>query len=62
MAVNERARLVAEWDASRPDENVEYYQAKVLEVWERLRPFAENPGLRAFVEDPPEVDPQLSLF
>jgi DNA polymerase elongation subunit (family B) len=62
VAVNERAKLASEWDAARPDENVEYYQAKVLEIWERLRPFAENPALRPYVEDPPEIDPQLTLF
>jgi len=62
IAVNEAAKLIAEWDPARPDENTEYYQAKVLEIWERLRPFAESPGLRPWVEEPPPVDPQLSLF
>ena len=32
----------AEWDPARPDENVEYYQAKVLEIWDRFRRFAEQ--------------------
>jgi DNA polymerase elongation subunit (family B) len=62
VVVAEHARLIAEWDPSRPDENVEYYQSKVLEVWERLRPFAESEGLRPYVEDPPDTDQQLSLF
>ena len=62
VAVNEHARLMAAWDPARPDENVEYYQTKVLEVWERLRPFAEQPGLRPWVDEAPAVDPQLSLF
>jgi DNA polymerase I len=60
VVVNERARLASHWDPARPDENVEYYQAKVLEIWERLRPFALDDGLREpAVEEP---SPQLSLF
>jgi DNA polymerase elongation subunit (family B) len=61
VTVNEAAKLLAAWDAARPDENVEYYQAKVLEVWERFRPFAERQGLRPPVVEP-EASPQLSLF
>ncbi|MBI2014427.1 MAG: DNA polymerase II, partial [Candidatus Rokubacteria bacterium] len=60
VAVNEHARLASEWDPAAPDENVEYYQAKVREVWERFRPFTEFDGLR-----PPAPEPQqnqLSLF
>ena len=61
VAVNEYARLASEWDPARPDENVEYYQAKVREIWERFRAFTEFDGLKPFVEDPmPES--QLSLF
>ena len=62
VAVNEAARLVSEWNPARPDENTEYYQTKVLEVWERLKPFADAPGLRPYVEDAPPPDPQLTLF
>jgi DNA polymerase elongation subunit (family B) len=58
--VNEQARLAREWDAARPDENVEHYQAKVLEIWERFRPFTEGEGLRPYVDDAPA--PQLELF
>jgi DNA polymerase elongation subunit (family B) len=61
VAVNEHARLASQWDPARPDENVEYYQAKVLEVWERFRPFTEFGGLRPYVEEP-EPQSQLSLF
>jgi DNA polymerase elongation subunit (family B) len=62
VAVNEAARLVAEWDESKPDENTEYYQTKVLEVWERLKKFAESPALRPYEDDSPPPDAQLSLF
>ena len=60
VTVNEQARLVAEWKSERPDENIEYYQAKVAEIWTRFRPFAENEGLRPPVDDEPS--PQLTLF
>src|SRR5207247_1655421 len=41
VAVNEHAKLASQWDPARPDENVEYYQAKVRAVWERFRPVPE---------------------
>ena len=60
VTVNEYAKLAALWDPTRPDENVEYYQAKVLEIWDRFRAFAELDGLRP---PPPEPESaQLSLF
>jgi DNA polymerase, archaea type len=63
VSVADHARLLDSWDASRPDENVEYYQAKVLEIWERFRAFAESEGLRPYTGDPAAAsDPQLSLF
>jgi hypothetical protein len=62
VAVNERAKLLSAWNPARPDENVEYYQAKVLEIWERFRPFTEWDGLRPYSDDPEPNDPQLSLF
>ena len=61
VAVNEYARLASDWDPARPDENVEYYQAKVREVWERFRPFTEFDGLRPYADEP-EPQSQLSLF
>ncbi|MBI3635989.1 MAG: DNA polymerase II [Candidatus Rokubacteria bacterium] len=59
VAVNEHARLLAAWDPERRDENVEFYQAKVYEVWERFRAFTEQEGLRP---PPGDDEPQLSLF
>ena len=60
VTVNEQARLLSEWSVERPDENVEYYQGKVAEIWARFRPFAENEGLRPPLDDEPS--PQLDLF
>jgi DNA polymerase I len=61
VAVNETAKLASSWDPARPDENVEYYQSKVLETWERFRRFTEQDGLVPFMDEVPE-SPQLSLF
>jgi DNA polymerase elongation subunit (family B) len=61
VTVAEHARLLSAWSEERRDENVEYYQAKVLEVWERFRPFVEHDGLRPPPDDT-DVSPQLTLF
>jgi DNA polymerase elongation subunit (family B) len=61
VAVTDVAKLATLWDPTRPDENVEYYQSKVLEIWERFRGFTEHDGLVPYVDDVPE-SPQLSLF
>ena len=44
------AKLVGEYDASRPDENIEYYQAKLTDLFEKFRVFADKPGLFAAAE------------
>jgi DNA polymerase I len=62
VVVNEQARLATEWDPARPDENVEHYQSKVLEIWERFRRFTEVEGLVPYRDELPEDEAQLSLF
>jgi DNA polymerase elongation subunit (family B) len=62
VAVNEVARLASLWDPAQPDENVEYYQTKVLEVWERFRRFTEQDGLIPWVDEAAVESPQLELF
>jgi hypothetical protein len=65
VAVSDCAKLAVAWDPAAPDENTEYYQAKVEELWARFRPFVELDGLRPYVDEPePEPGPprQLSLF
>jgi DNA polymerase elongation subunit (family B) len=44
------AKLVTEYDAGRPDENIEYYQAKLADLFEKFRIFADRPGLFAAAE------------
>ncbi len=62
VAVKECARLASAWDTVRPDENTEFYQAKVQEIWERFRAFVEHVGLRPPRPEDPEPVAQLTLF
>jgi hypothetical protein len=41
VKVHEAARLAREWDPKHPDENVEYYKAKLVELYEKFKPFIE---------------------
>jgi DNA polymerase elongation subunit (family B) len=43
VKVHEAAKLAGEWDPERPDENVEYYTAKLAELEEKFRPFFAMP-------------------
>jgi hypothetical protein len=61
VPVNEAARLASLWDREHPDENVDFYQTKVLEIWQRFRRFAEIDGLVPYADDTSEPA-QLSLF
>jgi len=62
-SVAEQARSASLWDPAQPDEHVEYYQDKVLEIWTRFRPFTEFEGLRAYpAASPSETVVQLDLF
>jgi DNA polymerase elongation subunit (family B) len=59
VAVNEAARLAEAWDPAAPDENTEYYVAKLRELAARFQPFVDRPGL--FPPEPEEPDPQAEL-
>ncbi len=62
VKVNEAAKLATQWDPTAPDENVEYYQAKLRELWERFRPLIEPEGLLPIQEEAEESSPaQLTL-
>jgi DNA polymerase I len=62
VKVNAAAKLASDYDPNRPDENVEYYQIKLAELYEKFRPFVNQPGL--FVPAPEvSAEPvQQSLF
>lgn len=59
VTVNEAAKLASQWDSAAPDENVEYYQAKVQELWEKFRPLVEQDGLVPVQEEAEET--QLTI-
>lgn len=42
VKVHEGAKLASEWDPKNPDENVEYYKAKLVELTQKFRPFFET--------------------
>jgi hypothetical protein len=39
VKVHEAAKLASDWDPQNPDENVEYYKAKLVELAEKFKPF-----------------------
>jgi DNA polymerase I len=45
VKVNAAAKMASAYDPANPDENVEYYQAKLADLYEKFRPFAERPEL-----------------
>lgn len=62
-SVAESAKLASSWNPDQPDENTDYYQGKVMEIWARFRPFTEFEGLRPYAEPTPLRDTsQLELF
>jgi DNA polymerase elongation subunit (family B) len=59
VKVNEAAKLASQWDPASPDENIEYYQAKLRELWEKFRPLVEQDGLVPVREEAEEAQPTL---
>ena len=37
--LNESCKHVSEWDPAEPDENVDYYKARLQDLYEKFRPF-----------------------
>ncbi len=64
VKVSAAARLAAEYDPAHPDENVEYYQAKLAELYAKFKPYAERRGLFSpdEVEDAADAPEQQSMF
>jgi DNA polymerase, archaea type len=63
VKVAEAAKLASEYDPAKPDENVDYYQSKLDELYEKFRPFADRPGLFPAAELEPDNEPvQQDLF
>jgi DNA polymerase, archaea type len=64
VRVADAAKMAAEYNSTRPDENVEYYQAKLGDLFEKFRPFARREGLfpPAEVEQIEHAPVQQELF
>ena len=41
VRINENCKLAADWDAEKPDENVEHYKAKLRELYDKFSPWIE---------------------
>ncbi len=41
VKISENAKLATDWDANRPDENVEHYKTKLKELYEKFKPWIE---------------------
>jgi DNA polymerase elongation subunit (family B) len=44
VKVHEVAKLASQWNRQHPDENVEYYQAKLLDLYKKFKPFIRGMG------------------
>jgi DNA polymerase elongation subunit (family B) len=42
VKVNENCKLASAWDPESPDENVEYYRAKLKELFEKFKPWIDG--------------------
>jgi DNA polymerase I len=63
VKVSAAAKMVSEYDPAHPDENVEYYQAKLEELYNKFKPYIDRPGLFAAADlVPPEERVQQELI
>ncbi len=42
VKINENCKLASQWDPKNPDENVEHYKAKLIELYDKFKPFIET--------------------
>jgi DNA polymerase elongation subunit (family B) len=42
VKISENCKLAADWNADKPDENVEHYKAKLEELYEKFRPWIDG--------------------
>ncbi len=59
VKVHECCKLATEWDTQRPDENIEYYKAKLQELAEKFRPWIDH---SASVEPPRPAESEPAQF
>jgi DNA polymerase elongation subunit (family B) len=41
VKISENCKLAADWNADKPDENVEHYKAKLKELYEKFKPWID---------------------
>jgi DNA polymerase, archaea type len=54
VKISGNCKLASEWDAKHPDENVEHYQAKLKELYEKFKPWIEGDGVS-------KLEPELAI-
>ena len=59
IKISANAKLASDWDAAKPDENVEHYQAKLKELYEKFRPWIDG-SEKGIQEQEPELAIQES--
>jgi hypothetical protein len=42
IKISANSKLASDWGAAKPDENVEHYQAKLKELYEKFRPWIDG--------------------
>jgi DNA polymerase elongation subunit (family B) len=42
VKISENSKLASDWNAEKPDENVEHYKAKLRELYEKFRPWIDG--------------------
>jgi DNA polymerase elongation subunit (family B) len=62
IKVANAARMASEYDPARPDENVEYYLAKLADLYDKFRPFVARLGLFDAASFEPPAPVQGELF
>jgi DNA polymerase elongation subunit (family B) len=54
VKISANSKLASDWGAAKPDENVEHYQAKLKELYEKFRPWIDGKGIE-------EQEPELAI-
>jgi DNA polymerase, archaea type len=63
VKVSAAARLASDYDPAHPDENVEYYQAKLDDLYNKFKPYLDRPGMFDAADlVPPEERVQQELI
>ena len=56
VKISENCKLATEWDATKPDENIEHYKAKLEDLYEKFKPWIEGNGSQDLFATSSEAD------